>query len=545
MFFYPDQYFYQRQAQPRTSRRPSARGGFNGSNRDPYGGAQIFTFGEPGLTYERPDFSEPYYVLDEDEYRALAAFREARRRSSLHDKQAAILAARRRAEQEQRAREIAQRRHDAEIRAQVEADARTAAREYLRRKQLRQQEAQRAQYEERKRRQQLLLEQLRDQFGFFPIIQTQHDDEDPDSEFQKVATDAGTPGDSEKLVSNDEKPEDSEPSQQSDSASKQADQRKVVDPIRSLVEALSPYPVTFTTDSSDEEETAAEPKSKPIVTEPTESSSKSDTSNSQDTDGPTCETASENDEDEDPYEVKEARSPSQSVPVPDYEVYDDRDSDYEDEPEDPNANYFIPPGPSMFPFFGHNDGWMPGPRHHHPRGRHAHPQPHSRGPPRAHSPPPHPHPHPHHKSKKHHAKKPKVAVPEKSSAEACGLVCALKEDLERVTEAYNRLSQPKDNDSLEDVIARIEGVKIGYGRSEEIYSQLDNMKVGKDQRTLKHQVTTDAVALADKYDELLKNLYARRDELREQQRAAESEKKPTEVKHHVSLEDIHDDSESI
>lgn len=423
---------------------------------------------------------DEHIAQDEEELEALRAFRAAKRRQAERERQNKEAALKRKAEAERRAKEIAQREHDLRVRAQVEANARAAAREYLRQKQARQNAISLAQKAERERQQQMLLEQLRRQFGLFTIpsqataessIDRPEDEENADDEAQQAPQQADG--------SAPEAPGSAESREPIADRSAAPDESAFIDPIRSLIEALSPYPIIFTTESSDEEEAnetqqqraKQENDSHADVPERVEAPEPGEPTAELDVDGPTCETVTEDGYDEEPN--------PEVVDISEYV-----------EPRDKRQ------------------------RKHH---------------------------------KRHHKKaRPTAETSTPGDEELGGLVSALRHDFERVRDSYHILENEPATDNLQEIITRIEGVKICFSRSEEIYSKLDEIRVPKTQRKAKQQITSEAVALADKCEELLQSLEEQKQALRARTGSATSantadsaDSKP----HHVTLEEVDDEEE--
>lgn len=488
MLFYPDQYFYNRLQQPRS--KPSQRRSFHSKESSDSSLPLAELFGgnfAPHVQGRRGSYiPDEYIVLDEGELSALRAYRERQRRLADDAERREAVAARRRAEQQRQAMEFSRQQEEARLQARVEAKARAAAREYVRRKQAQQIAIQKAQQEERQLRQQFILEQLRNQFGMFMApqqsgFQTSEDEVEGTQPVTKEASeDAENKKDAEapKLASTDQ----------------ESRQSQISDPIRTLLEALAPYPISFvTSESSDEDEMSAEevpPASSPAV----------DSENLvHEAAGPTCETASE-DETEPAY--VEFNDPFAHPP----QSHDGMSSSSDLDEEQVHG---FKKGRSKERQQITSADRLKKAKHNESR-----------------------------RSSKKSSPGISSSSSKTTSATTAGQLTALEEDLQRLNDAYNRLKDAVKPSNYKEAVSRVEGVKIGYRRTEEIYSKLDQMKIGKDYRKLKHQITSNSVALADKYEELLQKANDIRMELVSKHNAEN-------VKHQVTLEEVDDESDAI
>lgn len=495
MLFYPDQYFYNRVQQPRgkPNHQRTSRVRANESGL-PWAG---FLEGEYTPSYQERRGShipDEYIVFDEGELSALRAYRERQRSLVENAERREAAAARRRAEQQRRAAEALRQQEEARLQARVEAKARAAAREYVRRKQAQQIAIQRAQQEERQLRQQFILEQLRNQFGMFIPQQTnsQGDEDEVGGAQQQSSEDASMDVKNQHDSVND-----------SQTAADREDRRQaqIADPIRTLLEALAPYPISFvSSESSDEDEMRAEDDGceSPAAVEPA-NLERSDDDGNDEAAGPTCETASE--EETEPAYV-EFRDPYANPP----QSPGGMSSSFEAEDEEPpvtKKDRSKERLPSL------TSDHLKKAKHNASR-----------------------------RSSKKSVSGSSGASSKTTSAATAGQLNALKEDLQRLNDAYSRLNDAPTPTTYQDAVSRVEGVKIGYRRTEEIYDKLDQMKIGKDYRKLKHQITADSVALADKYEDLLQKSNEIRKELVAKYNAEKA-------KHQVTLEEVDDESDSI
>lgn len=551
MFFYPDQFPYQGQSAYRQTpppphpghpahpahpgAHPSAHPGHPGAHpghpsrsvpafSDPFaqvmpeylfgpGVQQVAPSARPSESHRPPACPPPRWVAalngeserfaqDEDELEALRVFRASKQREAERAKAAREAALKRKAEAERRAKEIAQREHDARVRAQVEANARAAAREYVRRKQARQNAINLAQKEQRERQQHALLEQLCRQFGLFTIPGTASQDEDEDVP-ENAAENANEISENTKEEDVDENAaEDADPTVEDvtdriaqaaqasndETASKSKQQANPIDPIRALIEALSPYPIIFSTESSEEEgddESRPQPSagttnfgsqgySANTVEEPeTVEQPENDLLN----DEPTCETVTEDG-------------------IDDYEA---RDPEIVDITETANPAAAADPTHPKHPHHR---------KHRHKRGRKGPEQQQQQAP---------------------------------THEDVHGIISALGDEFNRVNESYKLLANEPSTDNLQKVITRVEGVKICFSRSEDIYTKLDEIRAPKSLRKDKQRITSEAVSLADKCEELLQTLEQQKAELRAKQRAENPS--PDSKHHHVTLEEVEDEDE--
>ena len=443
----------------------------------------------PGLeNLQHSNLEAEKIAADEEELEALRAFRANKKRQAERERAIREETARRNAAARLRAQEAAR---DLKIRAEVEANARAAARAYLKQKQERQNRIHLAQQAERERQQQNVLEQLCRQFGLFTIPtrdSSQRNDSAINSEFKpehsnENADDDNNEQDKEVDEENTSNQNESNGSQNPEDADHRAEQ--FIDPIRSLIEALAPYPIVFTTESSDEEDA---PRTNTASSKAPDSGVSTEfpetVSALYDLDGPTCETVTEDGIDD-----------------------DDQGSAYVNVSEIPIAS-----GDAR--------------KRHHKR-RHNH---HKKARDASHAS--EEQPSSQNQNRKH------------GHMEMNGILHALQLDFDRVNDSYNRLKNEPPTDSLQEIITRIEGIKLCYARSEDIYGKLDEMRVNKNQRSAKQALTSQSVSLADKCEELLKQFEDQKRIIRDQQpdAASDSPESPDSV-HHATLEDVEDGSD--
>lgn len=459
---------HNRRAQP----NPSPFGGFNfvgGSS--PFGGS-----------------NEYYIIQDEDELEALQAYREKknreaellqRRREALIRQQEAERVARERAEQVERERRL---------RAAAEQNARAAARAYIRRKQAQQAALLQAEYEEKRQRQQDALEKLLNPFvvrrDSVPFFAQGNEQEQEQAGEDNVNNNEQAPEQEQKSVEQDE---------QEDSQARAQDEAKQY--IQLLVDSLAPSLLRVVDPSESSEEDDGET----AETAGTAGTARTAERNVED-DGPHCETASEGSGDEGSDASVSELDPQARPPHADGEESDveqeEQDEPFTEEPftEEPSIDDADPV--VVIPFTE-----LASKQEKRQKNNVNNTQP-----------------------KKTRRRSPQASATDSTPEKTIKQLKEWKLKLDSIKEGEKAFkSYPEDPAVISALKKRAQSL---IQKTEAIYENLDGLRVAKDCRKLKHDLTSDAVALADKLELALLRLNA---------------VEPVTPKYHVTLEDVPDE----
>lgn len=446
----------------RAQPNPSPFGGINVVGGSPFGGS-----------------NEYFIIQDEDELEALQAYREKKNREAelLQRRREALI---RQREVERVTRERAEQvERERRLRAAAEQNARAAARAYIRRKQAEQAALLQAEYEEKRQRQQDALEKLLNPFVFRrdsvpEFAQSNSQQEQADNE--------DNTGEGEQSRNVEQQGQEQDEQGEQDNAQERA-QEEAKHYIQLLVDSLAPSLLKVFDPSESSEDDY----------ETTERNDAGD-------DGPHCETASEGSGDEGSDASVSELDPQAQPPTAGGEESDveqeEQEEPFTEEPytEEPSLNDADPV--VVIPFTE-----LASKQEKRQKSDINNTQP-----------------------KKTRRRTPQSSVTDSTPEKTIKQLKEWKLKLDSIKDSEKSFkSYPEDPAVISALKKRAQSL---IQKTETIYNNLDGLRVAKDYRKLKHDLTSDAVALADKLELALLRLNA---------------VEPVTPKYHVTLEDVPDE----